>query len=141
MNKELSKELMTIAEEILQSNDCHLYKCDGTIHESYNGQASALGVSTLMVGLKATLAIYYSDAPGPNDETKRRENNNYYKKAFRKLLLDVIVKMLNKKNSTNYSTNDFVRTVMQADEDNQWKTDLIDCSVALKHVIRTYKLE
>ncbi len=139
MNKELSKELMTIAEEILQSNDCHLYKCDGTIHESYNGQASALGVSTLMVGLKATLAIYYSDAP--NKSPKVIDNKSYYDKAFRKLLLDVIVKMLNKKNSTNYSTNDFVRTVMQADEDNQWKRIFIDCSVALKHVIRTYKLE
>lgn len=141
MNKVLNKRLMTIAEDILQSDDCPLYKCPGTIYESYNGQASALGVSTLMIGLKATLAIYYTDAPGPNDETKRRENNNYYKKAFRKLLLDVIVKMLNEKNSTNYSTNDFVRTVMQADEDNQWKTIFIDCSVALKHVIRTYKLE
>ena len=139
MNKELSKELMTIAEEILQSNDCHLYKCDGTIHESYNGQASALGVSTLMVGLKATLAIYYSDAP--NKSPKVIDNKSYYDKAFRKLLLDVIVKMLNEKNSTNYSTNEFVRTVMQADEDNQWKTIFIDCSVALKHVIRTYKLE
>jgi hypothetical protein len=132
---------MTIAERILQSDDCQLYKCADTIHESYNGQASALGVSTLMIGLKATLAIYYSDAPGPNDEKKRRENNNYYKKAFRKLLLDVIVKMLNEKNSTNYSTNEFVRTVMQTPEEDQWKTDLIDCSVALKHVIRTYKLE
>ncbi|MBQ2787123.1 MAG: hypothetical protein IJF00_04090 [Bacteroidaceae bacterium] len=138
MNKKLYKELMTIAEEILQSNDCQLYKCADTIHESYNGQASALGVSTLMVGLKATLAIYYSDAP--NKSPKVIDNKSYYDKAFRKLLLDVIVKMLNKKNSTNYSTNDFVRTVMQADEDNQWKTIFIDCSVALKHVIRTYKL-
>lgn len=141
MNKELNKRLMTIAENVLHSNDCHLYKCDGTIHESYNGQASALGVSTLMVGLKATLAIYYSDAPGPNDEIKRRENNNYYKKAFRKLLLDVIVNMLNAKNNTNYSTHYFVHTVMQALDENQWKTEFIDCSVALKQVIRTYKLD
>lgn len=139
MNKELIKRLMTIAEEILQSNDCHLYKCDGTIHESYNGQASALGVSTHMIGLKATLAIYYSDAPGSIDEERR--NHNYYQKAFRKLLLDVIVKMLNAKNATNYSTHDFVHTVMHAPDENQWKTEFIDCSVALKQVIRTYKLD
>lgn len=139
MNKKLYKELMTIAEEILQSNDCHLYKCPGTIYESYNGQASALGVSTLMIGLKATLAIYYSDAP--NKSPKVIDNKNYYDKAYRKLLLDVIVKMLNKKNTTLYSTYDFVHTVMLASDENQWKTDLINCSVALKHVIRTYKLE
>lgn len=139
MNKKLYKELMTIAEEILQSNDCPLYKCPGTIYESYNGQASALGVSTLMIGLKATLAIYYSDAP--NKSPKVIDNKNYYDKAYRKLLLDVIVKMLNKKNTTLYSTYDFVHTVMLASDENQWKTDLIDCSVALKHVIRTYKLE
>ncbi len=139
MNKVLNKRLMTIAEDILQSNDCPIYKCPGTIYESYNGQASALGVSTLMIGLKATLAIYYSDAP--NKSPKVIDNKNYYDKAYRKLLLDVIVKMLNKKNTTLYSTYDFVHTVMLASDENQWKTDLIDCSVALKHVIRTYKLE
>ena len=139
MNKELNKRLMTIAEEILQSNDCPLYKCPGTIYESYNGQASALGVSTLMIGLKATLAIYYSDAP--NKSHKVIDDKNYYDRAYRKLLLDVIIKMLNKKNSTNHSTDNFVRTVMQSSNEELWKKDLIDCSVALKHVIRTYKLE
>jgi hypothetical protein len=58
-------------------------------------------------------------------------------------------KMLDEKNTTNYSTYDFVHTVMQANDKEElgknllikWKTDLINCSVALKHVIRTYKLE
>ena len=128
MNKELNKELMTIAEELLQSEDCPLYKEPGVIHESYNGQVSALGVSVLMIGLKATLAVYYSDSGGDN-------------KAYRKLLLDVIVKMINRKYDTGYAnTAEFVRAVMSNDNE-ELKTRVINCSVALKQVIRTYKMD
>ena len=129
MNKELNKELMTIAEEVLQSENCPLYKAPGVIYESYNGQVSALGVSVLMIGLKATLAVYYSD----------RGNEN---KAYRKLLLDVIVKMINRKYNTEYDDSaDFVRTVMSNNNNEELKTRVINCSVALKQVIRTYKME
>ena len=128
MNKELNKELMTIAEKVLQSPNCPLYKAPGVIYESYNGQVSALGVSVLMIGLKATLAVYYSD----------RGNEN---KAYRKRLLDVIVKMINRKYNTGYAnTEAFVRAVMSNDEE-ELKTRVINCSVALKQVIRTYKME
>mgnify|MGYP003317061394 CR=1 FL=1 len=93
----------------------------GIINESYNGQISALGVSTLMIGLKATLAVYYQD-------------------EVRKKLLEVIVMMINKKNNTTFAdSEEFVREVMKKDE-TEWKSDVINCSVALKQVIRTYKL-
>lgn len=127
MNKELNRKLMGYAEECLQYNSCLLYKNkkEGIINESHNGQVSALGVSTLMIGLKATLAVYYQD------ENRRR-------------LLEVIVQMLNKKNGTTYaSADDFVRKVMKNDSEineEKLKTDVVDCSVALKQVIRTYKL-
>lgn len=123
MNKELNRELMEYAEECLQDKKCPLYKKDGmsVINESYNGQVSALGVSTLMIGLKATLAVYYQD------DSRRK-------------LLEVIVKMINKKEGTTFSNAyDFVHNVMQNDE-KLWKSLVVNCSVALKHVIRTYKL-
>lgn len=133
MNKEQNKKLMTIAEEVLQNDKCKLYKSPGVIFKSYNGQVSALGVSTLTIGLKATLAVYYSDKP-------KQEG-----KAYRQLLLDVIVEMMNEKNKTKYKDSEaFVREVMKnrdADKEKSWKRDLIDCSVALKQVIRTYKLD
>ncbi len=135
MDKKRNKELMTIAEEVLQREDCPLYIKPGVIHESYNGQVSALGVSTLMIGLKATFAVYYSDRPD------KKKADNRYDKAYRKLLLDVIVKMINKIIGTDSTTENFVREVMKSNNDEQWKRDLIDCSVALKQVIRTYKLE
>lgn len=123
MDKKLNRELMGYAEECLQDSACPLYKDwrKGIINESYNGQVSALGVSVLMIGLKATLAVYYQD------ENRRR-------------LLEVIVQMINKKKGANFANaEEFVREVMKGDEKN-WKTDVVDCSVALKQVIRTYKL-
>lgn len=125
MDKKLNRELMGYAEEILQDKKCSLYKKEGVINESYNGQVSALGVSVLMIGLKATLAVYYQD------ET-------------RKCLLEVIVKMLNKKKGTDFvNAEKFVRAVMGNDDkskEDQWKSLVVDCSVALKQIIRTYKL-
>lgn len=125
MDKKLNRELMGYAEEILQEKNCPLYKKEGVINESHNGQISALGVSVLMIGLKATLAVYYQD-----------EN--------RKRLLEVIVKMMNKKNGTTFDDSEtFVRAVMGNIDEKQetmWKSCLVNCSVALKQVIRTYKL-
>lgn len=123
MDKKLNRELMGYAEECLQDSVCPLYKKDGNgvIHESYNGQVSALGVSVLMIGLKATLAVYYQD------DNRRR-------------LLEVIVQMINKKKGTTYSNAyAFVHEAIQSNEE-QWKSLVVDCSVALKQVIRTYKL-
>lgn len=135
MNKKINRELMEYAEEILQSNDCPLYESKGVIHDSYNGQVSALGVSVLMIGLKATLAVYFQDEPSKKDSDKL-----YKSKAYRRCLLEVIVKMINKKNGTTYpNAYDFVHKVMKDDE-KQWKSLVVDCSVALKQVIRTYKL-
>lgn len=127
MDKKLNRDLMGYAEEILQGDNCPLYKDkkEKIIHESYNGQVSALGVSVLMIGLKATLAVYYQD------ENRRR-------------LLEVIVQMLNKKKGTSFANAEmFVREVMgnkDKSKEVNWKTDVVDCSVALKQVIRTYKL-
>ena len=130
MDKKLNRDLMGYAEECLQNKNCPLYKKDGNgvIHESYNGQVSALGVSILMIGLRATLAVYYQDKPDKKD------------KAYRRNILEVIVQMLNKKDGTSFATaEDFVKEVMKSDE-MIWKSDVINCSVALKQVIRTYKL-
>lgn len=141
MNKELNKKLMEHAEAVLQSDSCPLYKKDGVIHESYNGQASALGVSTLMIGLKATLAVYYQDEPSKDDK-----NKVFKSKAYRRCLLEVIVKMLNLQNpkTTYVNAEKFVREVMKKSntpqQEEQWKSDVVNCSVALKQVIRTYKL-
>lgn len=140
MDKNLNRILMVHAEKVLQDNNCPLYKEAGIIHESYNGQVSALGVSTLMIGLKATIAVYYQDEPLKDDR-----NKVFKKKAYRRCLLEVIVKMLNLKNKTTYTdAKEFVGKVMEnidISQEEQWKSDVVNCSVALKQVIRTYELD
>lgn len=141
MNKELNRKLMEYAEAVLQSDSCPLYKEAGIIHESYNGQVSALGVSTLMIGLKATLAVYFQDEPSKEDGSR-----TFKTKAYRRCLLEVIVKMLNFENESTFTgAEKFVREVMKKtntpQQEEQWKSDVVNCSVALKQVIRTYKLE
>lgn len=118
---------MGYAEEILQSQDCKLFKSPGLIHESYNGQCSALGVSVLTIGLEATIAVYYQDKDGA---------------ACRRKLLEVVYMILKKNGDTTIECfDDFVRGVLNPNADNaQLKTAVINCSVALKQVIRTYKL-
>lgn len=135
MNKKENKEWMERAESVLQSAEwnCPLFKGEGktTIYDSYNGQVAALGVSILMIGLKPTLAIYYQDAP-------KRD------------LLEVIVRMLRCKedNKEVYgSAESLVRHILggkkklSEQDEKKLKTDILNCSIALKQVIRTYKLE
>lgn len=135
MNKKENKEWMERAESVLQSGEwnCPLFKDKGktVIYDSYNGQIAALGVSILMIGLKPTLAIYYQDAP-------------------KRALLEVIVRMLRRKedNKEVYgSAESLVRHILDKDkrlseqDEKKLKTDILNCSIALKQVIRTYKLE
>lgn len=142
MNKKENKEWMERAESVLQDTEwvCPLFKDEGktTIYDSYNGQVAALGVSILMIGLEPTLAIYYQDAP------KSGEN-----KAARRCLLEVIARMLGYE-----SAESLVRYLLKGKEElsdeekekleqerKKLKTDILNCSIALKQVIRTYKLE
>ena len=115
MNKNENAELMRKADEVLRRKDTILEE-NGSIVSAYNGQVSALGVSILMIGLKPTIAVYYQD-------TKRRK------------LLDVIAKMLDRKDGAEGLTREIVR-----DKDDSLKTRILNCSVALKQVIRTYEL-
>lgn len=156
MNKKENKEWMERAESVLQDEkwECPLFKDKGkttqgegettqnegktTIYDSYNGQVAALGVSILMIGLKPTLAIYYQDAP-------KKEKG----KAYRRALLEVIARMLKYE-----SAESLVRYILDVaknpsdekkkiskQEEKKLKTDILNCSIALKQVIRTYKLE
>lgn len=142
MNKKENKEWMERAESVLQDTEwvCPLFKDEGktAIYDSYNGQVAALGVSILMIGLKPTLAIYYQDAP-------KKEKG----KAYRRALLEVIARMLKYE-----SAESLVRYLLKGkeelsdeekekleQEEKKLKTDILNCSIALKQVIRTYKLE
>ena len=142
MNKQENSKLMRYADEVLREDKCPLFKKNDptSIHSSYNGQIAALGVSILMIGLKPTISVYYQDTEG---------------EAYRQRLLGVIAKMLEKykkwtykptvedlKEKDPYKTyaNALTRDIL-GEEDDKLKTDILNCSIALKQVIRTYKLD
>lgn len=102
------------------------------IYESYNGQISSLGVSILTIGLKPSVSVFYQDAPKQEGE---------YNDAYRRVILEVIAKMLSqyRDNYHFYNARELCRAVINDARDSM-KTDIINCSIALKEVIRTYKL-
>lgn len=134
MDKARNKHLMELADQILcDSEHCPLYKDNDrtTIHDSYNGQVSALGISILMIGLRPTLSVYYLD--------KKSDNPNV-DKAYRRAVLEVIARMLHKDGNSHFTNAEsLVRYVLSPDAEDL-KTQILDCSVALKQVVRTYKL-
>ncbi len=138
MDKNTNSQLMTIAESILNAerSTCPLFKKrdagNEVIYESYNGQVSSLGVSILTIGLKPSMSVFYQDAP---------QQEGVYNDAYRRGVLEVIARMLTQYR-TNYHFNNARELchVVINDVRDSMKTDIINCSIALKEVIRTYKL-
>lgn len=112
-------------------------KSNNTINESYNGSVAALGVSIAMSELLPTLAIYYQDKP----------NSTAKPKANRRSVLDVIARIISMDTEyskdfsagNKYPENLFDHALEQGN-DSALKQEVIECSIALKHVVRTYKL-
>ena len=142
-NKTKMNDLIKWADQALQeqsnqtSPGCSkvLIKPEGTINESYNGSVAALGVSIAMGELLPALAIYYQDKP----------NSNAKPKANRRSVLDVIARIMTKDKYHDFSEGDkypdnLFRYAIDHSNDSKLKQEVIECSIALKHVVRTYKL-
>lgn len=132
-SKARNNHLIGIAEQVLQSNETGLLKDNKTkaSNDSYNGKIAGFGVSVAMSGLLPTLAIYYSE----------RDSRN----VCLRNILDVLAKMIHA-DKNEYSTIRDARTLLQYAINNkhsevlkkQLKKDLLDSSIALKQVFRTY---
>lgn len=115
--------------------ECSSVLNGNSINESYNGSVAALGVTIAMGELLPALAIYYQDKP----------NNNARPKANRRSVLDVIARIMTKDQFYNFSANEkypdnLFRYAINHNNDARLKQEVIECSIALKHVVRTYKL-
>lgn len=108
------------------------------INDSYNGAVAALGVSIAMGELLPALAIYYQD---------KLEGNA--PKANRRSVLDVIARIITHDEEhpewdfsqgvgNSYAERMYRYTV--ANNNEGLKHEVTECSIALKHVVRTYKL-
>lgn len=121
MNKQQYEEWVIRADEALQQ-DTRLFKDEACqeIYKSYNGYVAALGVSVLMIGLVPTLSIYYQDKEG----------------VCRRNILEVIANMIGLGTARQLLENALNSTISR----RELQKMVIESSIALKQVVRTYKL-
>ncbi|MDR3062224.1 MAG: hypothetical protein LBU57_08955 [Dysgonamonadaceae bacterium] len=125
MSKKRNNELLKKAEEALRKTEYVDILNNETIKDSYKGQTAALGVTIAMSGLRPALAIYQKKT----DECDKLQ------------ILNAIAVMMgiNQIDAGKKLFSD----VMKCDDVNQlnnYKRNIIDCSIALKQIIQTYKL-
>lgn len=103
------------------------------IEDSYNGQTAGFGITVAMNGLLPALVIYYQQA------SESCEIN-------RKNILEAIARMIhqddefaNRENIHNAET--LLAAAIASPASKTLKREVLDCAIALKQIIRTYKLE
>ncbi len=129
MNKTRNNELIKLADEKLRESKMF---SDNSIDEKYDGKTAALSVTVAMSDLLPTLAIYYQDYNGKEPDAPCRRN-----------VLDVVARMITKpKKEEKFSdAEDLLRYAINNTDDLKYlKQEVIDCSIALKQVVRTYNL-
>jgi len=103
---------------------------NNNISKKYDGKTAALSVSVAMSDILPTLAIYYQEF----------EENG----ACRRKVLNVVATMINRPGTDTKFSNakELVRFAVSCNaNDLQYiKRQVIDCAIALKHVVRTYNL-
>jgi CRISPR/Cas system CMR-associated protein Cmr5 small subunit len=125
MNKKRNNELLRKAEEALRKTEYVNILNNETIKDSYKGQTAALGVTIAMSGLRPALAIYQKKT----DECDKLQILNAI----------AVMRGINQKEAGKK----LFREVMECNDANKlndYKRDIIDCSIALKQMIQTYKL-
>lgn len=129
MNKTRNNELIKLADEKLKASN--MLK-DGNIAETYDGKTAALSVSVAMSDLLPTLAIYFQDFDKKHPDAPCRRN-----------VLNVVATMItNPKDNSKFPN---AESLLRYAIDNptklkDLKKEVIDCSIALKQIVRTYNL-
>ena len=141
MNKKRMADLMLKANKILESSGI-LQRDDQNqlyIEESYNGQTSSFGVTIAMSGLLPALVIFYQET-----------SDN--RKIDRKNILEAIAKMIDK-DKPRWQINNARSLLEKAlgsgvnnenlkkEIDAGLKKEVLECTTALKQIIRTYELK
>lgn len=130
MNKTRNNELIKLADEKLKASKRILL--NGNIAETYDGKTAALSVSVAMSDLLPTLAIYYQDYDAKHPDAPCRRH-----------VLNVVATMITvpDKNEKFSNAKDLLEYAIEhQDKIKYLRREFIDCSIALKQVVRTYNL-
>lgn len=142
MNKKKNEDLIKKADEALNDRikDSEgkfiagkvniLNKSEYSIKDSYNGQTAALGVTIAMSGLLPALAIYQKKT----DDCDKIQILNAIA-----LMMDVEMRIKSAEKPGEALFRDLLKC-NNSEQLKKYKKEIIDCSIALKQVIRTYKL-
>lgn len=134
MNKKRMAKMMQLADSVLIVSGILKQNQNGFfIEDSYNGQTSGFGVTVAMNGLLPALVIYYQQA------SVSREIN-------RKNILEAIARMIHQDEEFNghaqiSNADSLLAAAIASPTSKSLRKEVLDCVVALKQIIRTYKLE
>lgn len=129
MNKTRNNELIRLADKKLNASKI---LNNGNIAETYDGKTAALSVSVAMSDLLPALAIYYQDYDAKHPDAPCRRS-----------VLDVVATMItdSDKNETFHDAKGLLEyAIKHPKKHKDLKREVIDCSIALKQVVRTYNL-
>jgi hypothetical protein len=128
MNTKKNEDLIKKADDALHDRRVNILN-NGEIKDSYNGQTAALGITIAMSGLRPALAIYRKQSTEECDKCQ---------------ILNAIAIMnedIVPKDDQTPGKTLFHKVVECNDNElKDFKKKIIDSSIALKQVIRTYKL-
>ena len=137
IDKQKNNILVKIADEVVAA-DTDLC-IDGKVNSSYNGQISALGVMIAMVGLNPALCLYNQE--GSTNVPRRNILSALAKiiAADRDFRTDLISRNFSDIGDNFDRRNLYERVIhSEGDESRMFKTEILNCIVALKQVVRTY---
>ena len=142
MDKKRMTQLIKLADKVLVNSGIKTGNSNN-IKDSYNGQTSAFGVTVLMSGLVPALVIYYQDA----SDTREINRRTILEAIGQMIGQDKAASMIIAERPMNQSIRNadtLLRTAIKcADNQKQLKQlsrEVIECTTALKQIIRTYKL-
>ena len=115
-----------------------ILRADGQIADSYNGQIASFAVAVSQSGLCPALSSYY------------KESNNDTRTVNRQPILEIISRMIHADTQMPAELRDIENASSLMRKAVSWANDkcrsrilrqeVIDCAIALKQVVRTYKL-
>lgn len=134
MNKKRMARMIQLADSVL--SECRILKHGKNgpfIEDAYNGQTAGFGVTVAMSGLLPALVIYYQQA-GESCKINRKN------------ILEAIARMIHQdqefENRERISNADsLLAAAIESPASKALRKEVIDCAIALKQTIRTYKLE
>lgn len=133
MNKKRAAQLMQLANDKLKESRLLKKDSEGNyIEDAYNGQTAGFSVTIAMNGLLPALVIYYQQA------SESRESN-------RRDILEVIGQMIGADKAFNRpdikNADSLLKAAIAAPTDKALKQEVTDCAIALKQIIRTFRLK